>query len=157
MRFIYAFLLAMAVLSASGQSKYEEKHFTGLFVSNLDAALAWYRDKLDFEVIDTVNNTGSGYRFALLAWNGTLIEMIEHPNIITGEQIKECYPENTGIRGFFKPGFYVKDLEEYQDNLKSRNVTILYPVLKAEGFARKLRLFIIEDLEGNMIQFFNYP
>lgn len=156
MKFFPFLLLTMITLTVFGQSKYEEKYFTGLFVKNLDSSLNWYSEKLDFKVIDTVSNPKSGYKFALLSWNQILIEMIEHPKIITAKQIKENYPESTGTQGFFKLGFYVKELDSLQEKLKSKNVKILFPVLKAEGFTRKLKLFIIEDCEGNLIQFYNY-
>jgi hypothetical protein len=158
MKMLFYMLLLLVGLSfgVSGQTKYDETNFIGLFVYNLDSSLAWYRTKLEFEIIDTVNNNKNEYRFALLSWNQTLIEMIEHPKIISNKQIKECYPDNLGSQGFFKLGFYIEDLESLQYKLKSKNENITYPILKAEGFSRKLKLFIIEDYEGNMIQFYNF-
>lgn len=156
MKYILLLIAALSFNWAVGQSTYDEKHFTGLLVKDMDASIAWYRDKLGFKVVDTVNNPNSGYRFALLSWNNTLVEIIAHAKVLSDKQIKAALPDNAGTQGFFKLGFFVDNLEEFQEELKSRGVKILHPVLKAEGFTRKLKLFIIEDNEGNMIQFFNY-
>src|SRR5687768_14677154 len=154
--FYLAILLLIPSFQLFAQTKRPPPHFIGLFVANLDSALVWYRDKLEFKIIDKVQDDSTKAKFALISWNGLLMEMIEHPQVVLNKQIKENLPETIGNQGFFKLGFYIQDLESLQDKLKSKGVKITYPILKAEGFSQKLKLFIIEDYEGNMIQFYNF-
>lgn len=138
------------------EDKSAEKHFIALLVKDLDASLAWYRDKFGFTMIDTVHVTRANIKAAILSWNGLLLEMLQNPKTVLNSRIKELQPDNVGNQGFLKLGFYVQDLEGLQAQLKSKGVKIKYPVLTADGFSRKLKLFIVEDNEGNMVQFYNY-
>jgi hypothetical protein len=83
-----------------------------------------------------------------------LIEIIESKKVLSRSRIREAVPDYSGIQGFFKPGFYIKDLESWQKTLQGRGVKIKFPLMKNEKF--KMNFFIVEDPEGNLLQFYNF-
>lgn len=90
----------------------------------------------------------------MLSWNSFWLEMIQNPRVVKRNELEKTFPERVGNDGFFKMGFYVENLENLETVLKSRQVTFKYPMMVNDRF--KMKLFIIQDPEGNMIQFFKF-
>lgn len=150
------FLLCWILPAAKSQSTQDPHHFIALFVTNLDSTVKWYEQKLGFTIIDRKEVAAANIKAAIMSYNDLLVEVIQHPKSVTSNQVKEKFPDNIGTQGFFKLGIYQENLDALEASLKSKGVKIRYPVLTADGFSKKLRLFIIEDPEGNMVQFYHY-
>lgn len=128
--------------------------FIGLFVSQLDSTKSWYENKLGFKVMQ-YKKISPQLSFAMLEWNGIWIEMIQNPKVAQRKRIAETFSGAAGVDGFFKLGFHVDNLGALEENLKIKGVKFKYPMMNNEEF--KMKLFIIEDPEGNLIQFYNTP
>jgi catechol 2,3-dioxygenase-like lactoylglutathione lyase family enzyme len=128
--------------------------FIGLFVNNLDSTIGWYKDKLGFAVLKQEASPDNKFRFAMLEWNGYWIEMIQNPGVASRKSVAESQPAVAGVEGFFKPGFYVDDIVYWEKYFKDRKVKFKYEMMTNEKF--NMKLFIVEDPEGNLIQFYTF-
>jgi catechol 2,3-dioxygenase-like lactoylglutathione lyase family enzyme len=169
MKLIYLFLSALLPMAAAAQMKPQTSppkkqahtntlpaspQFVAVFVHQFDSTLKWYTDKLGFEIVSQGGNKAQGAAFAVLKWGAVHLEMIAHPKVVRRADVQTLQPGNIGVQGFFKPGIYVEELERLQKELKEKGVTIKYPIQKNDNL--KMNLFIIEDAEGNLLQFFNF-
>lgn len=128
--------------------------FIGLFVSQLDSTKSWYENKLGFKVMQ-YKKISPQLSFAMLEWNGIWIEMIQNPKVTQRKKFAETFPGAAGVDGFFKLGFQVDNIEALEAKLITKGVKFKYPMMTNDEF--KMKLFIIEDPEGNLIQFYNTP
>jgi len=55
------------------------------------------------------------------------------------------------LRGFFKVGLFVKDVEKAEQYFKSKSIAIRHPLFHDKETATSA--FILEDPNGNMLQF----
>ncbi|GHN01791.1 hypothetical protein WSM22_32800 [Cytophagales bacterium WSM2-2] len=118
----------------------------------MDSTREWYESKLGFKTIQ-YKRISPELSFAVIEWNGIWIEMIQNPRVTTRNKFTDAFPGAVGMEGFFKLGFYVNQLEDLEKELKAKGVKFKYPMMRNEDF--KMKLFIIEDPEGNLIQFYN--
>lgn len=131
-----------------------QQQFIGLFVNNFDSSLQWYQQKLGFTVAFREDNPQAGAKFAILQRDNYRIEMIEHAKVIRKQKINEQNPGSIGIQGFFKPGFAVADPKSLQKEFEAKGAKIRYPYFTNDKM--KFSGFIIEDAEGNLIQFYKF-
>lgn len=78
--------------------------------------------------------------------------MIQHRD---SKARSKVFPEAKGahqIRGIFKVGLIVEDIDQLYKTFKERDVRIAYELMPAKDVP--LRSFIIEDGEKNLLQFF---
>ena len=153
-----AFLLIVSVFICQAQTKprstFEKPGgvFFALSVTDVEMLSKWYRDKLGFEIVTSGEAPNKIAKFAILRSEGTIIEMIQHRD---SKARSEVFPESKGahqIRGIFKVGLVVEDIDQLYQTLKQREVRIAYELMPAKDVP--LRSFIIEDAEKNLLQFF---
>ena len=94
----------------------------------------------------SVLRLGPGDEVELLDGNGMMIELIEDKSA-AGRPTGNALPH-----GIFKFGFKVNDLDKLVASLATKGITPKYGPFKAT--ADDPANFIIEDPEGNLIQFF---
>lgn len=128
-------------------------HFIGLFVEKFDSTLVWYEQVLGAKILKKNIVPQANLKFAMLDLNGFLIEMIQNPKVVSRQEINTKFSGNVGFEGFFKLGFKVKDIETQYQLMKSRGASFEYHLMDNHDF--KWKLFIIQDPEGNWIQFFS--
>jgi extradiol dioxygenase family protein len=121
-------------------------NFIALSVKNIDTTQKWYCDNLGFTVKKPVANVGTGVRYELLSGNGMLIELIENAKAARPESV-DALPH-----GIFKFGFRVNDLDKLVRMLSSKAISPKYGPYKST--VTDPANFIVEDPEGNLIQFF---
>lgn len=126
-------------------------HYIGLFVKDVTTLKAWYEEKLGFKVLE-FNISDNGFGFAMLEGHGMWIEMIQNPGVVGRAQLSAKFPSALGTHGFFKLGFQVENVEALFQELKAKGLKFKYELMNNPRF--KMRLFIVEDLEGNWLQFF---
>jgi catechol-2,3-dioxygenase len=146
-------ILALAFVYAAAWSQSTSRPgFIGLFVNNVDSMKTWYAEKLGFKILDD-KKVSNDIGFAMLEGHGIWIEMVYNSKTVSKASFKKSFPESTHLEGLFKLGIYTTELEKVEKELKEKGVKFRYPMLTNDTFAMKL--FIVEDPEGNLIQFYN--
>jgi len=126
-------------------------YFSAVIVSDIDSSAAWYQSVLGLKVKNRINEPESGFKIVILESSYLLIELIEDKSSLEQKKILENKPEGTHVQGFFKIGFKVSNIDVCIDHLK--NLKILVEHVYKESSNK--RNFLINDPDGNFIQFLN--
>jgi len=121
-------------------------------VGDLEAMSCWYREQLGFTTRASLSWPEHGVRTEVLHVEGFDLELIAR----SGSQPLSAFlsdPDDpTLLRGIKKFALVTPRLEETFRILKASGVTFVYPVIQLTRLGQ--RYFMIEDPEGNIIQFF---
>ena len=118
-------------------------------VKNIEEMVAWYRDNLGFEVVQSRDFPEYGTRIVFLETSGIRIEFIE--DVRWQPYPRPDPPYHTGFQGVSQIGFFVDDMEAVQQRVKERALTIAWDVITVEDL--RMKEFFIRDPEGNLVQF----
>ncbi len=121
-------------------------------VDDLDAAIAWYVDKLGFEEEVRWGLDGMpGVELAYLRGLGFRIELISGGGGPRAPQAAS-FADQMGLRGFNHLCFWSDDIDATMRSLAERGVPAF---LAAQDFpvGPNVRIAFIRDLEGNVIEF----
>src|ERR1700752_3100525 len=119
--------------------------FFAVSVGDIDASTRWYADKLGMPGAKHVPKDG-GSSMTVLEGGRVTVELIQHDDATPAGRAPEL------VRGIFKSGIVVDDLDAVLAQLKARGVPIAFGPFPARGNIRSN--LIIRDNEGNLIQFF---
>lgn len=120
-------------------------HHTAIEVRDLDGAIAWYRDHLDFTFERRFELADPGIAIAYMVNDALRIELMRRAE--EGNQI----PSNTGFRPAMHICFEVDDIEAAAGELRRRGVLFAQePKLIAPARVRNLW---IRAFEGHLIEF----
>lgn len=125
-------------------------YFTAVIVKNVDSSVEWYQSVFDLKLNKTIDDPQNGFRVRILASPHFVVELIENKSWLDRDKILKGQPEGTQIEGFFKTGFKVSDLDACITHLKKLKI----PVDRIYTDPDKKRNFLINDPDGNLIQFF---
>lgn len=130
----------------------EQLHHFALVVEDLDAAVTWYRDMLDFDEERAFGFPEAGVRIAhLVTASGVRVELIEQqgsaPSPDTGRGVFEALY----TRGVKHVGFLVKDIESTLAHLREKGVEVVLDVTTVEPAG--VQNFWVRDNSGNLIEF----
>ncbi len=126
-------------------------------VSNLDNSIEWYKTHLQFETDTIMEFPDYDLRIGLLKLGDFFLELIDFENSVSKCELS--LPDGkTEINGFFKMGFQTNDIEELYSELKDNKAKVVAPIdflppIKGKNWPEKY--FLIEDPDGNYIQFFS--
>ncbi len=146
----FTFLVTLVVFTQTAGQPFP-MNFVGLSVKDISAEQAWYCNNLGFKVKLSVNEVAPGIKFGMIEADGMMIELIEDKKAPVVARV-EGAPLSHGI---FKFGFRVDDLNATLKGLESKGIKAKYGPFVDQ--ATKVRNAIIEDPEGNLIQFFEFP
>ena len=123
-----------------------------LSVGNLDRSVAWYTELFGFKPVLGPMQSAPGARVAVLERGDFSIELVA----LTGSRPRVAAltdPQNpVTLRGVFKFGIMVPDLDKAFTALQVRGVSILMPPVADETLP--VRYCVIQDPDGNLIQIF---
>jgi catechol 2,3-dioxygenase-like lactoylglutathione lyase family enzyme len=93
-------------------------------VPDFDTAVAWYADKLDFRLKQSVSVAGLSFGFLYPAGDDSF-----HFELMAGPGAAECpvyrdLHDSYNMSGWHHPGFSVESVDDVIDELKRRDVTI---------------------------------
>jgi catechol 2,3-dioxygenase-like lactoylglutathione lyase family enzyme len=144
-------LLAAVLLSAGPPASGASRHpstFFAVSVPNLEASVRWYADA--FGLSATVLPGNEKAKVALLRGPDLLLELVEPAEALEGDRagVEGRYR----VQGFFKVGFFVKDLDAEVARLRGKGVRFKGSVF--EDRVARARSILVLDRDGNIIQLF---
>jgi hypothetical protein len=134
-------------------SKMFRPYLAALNVKDASKAAEWYRQNLGFQITKTMDfPQHDSLRIVFLKLDVFELELIQNR---TSFDITKYVPnydqEKAPIRGIAKLAFMVQNVRLLADTLRLKKVKILYGPFDDKPFS--IRSVIIEDLEGNLLQF----
>lgn len=124
-----------------------------LGVDDMEAVIAWYRDKLGYEVEKAWTVDGlPGIRLAyLIGHGGYRMELIAGGH---GPKTPDpaSFDEHFRMRGYQHACYWVDDVDAVMAELKSRGVEAFFPATDFPVGAER-RVAFVKDPEGNIIEF----
>ena len=125
--------------------------FFALSVADLNASAKWYSEKLDMKIVNQPPKTNQA-SVIVLEGDGFIVELIQQDNGVSLTQIAPALTDRTLVHGIVKAGAIVSDFDQTIAVLRQRNVVIAFGPFPATATQRAN--VIIQDNEGNLIQFF---
>lgn len=126
--------------------------FFALSVADVEVSRAWYQRLLGLEVVRSVDLEDAGIRIRLLAGEGSFLELVESSASRGVDEIEPPVARRFHLRGVFKVGFEVDDLDRSVSRLGKLDVALRGDVVsEADGSMRSLQ---VEDPDGNVLQLF---
>ena len=118
-------------------------------VPDFDVAVAWYADKLDFRVKQTVSVAGLSFGFLYPAGDDSFhFELMAGPGAAERPTYKDLH--DSYMAGWHHPGFSVDSVDAVIDELKSRDVTIASEPHDVPAMG--LRVAFFADPWGNLFE-----
>ncbi len=128
-----------------------QPHFSAVIVHNIDSSTLWYQSVFDLKFRNRINDTARGFRVVIMESSTFLLELIENKSFLQQKKIVADKPEGTRIERFFKIGFNVPDMDSCLKHLAGLKII---PERIYKDSDTKKRNFLIEDPDGNLVQFF---
>jgi hypothetical protein len=125
--------------------------FSAIIVSDVRASSEWYQSVLSLKVRDKIADENAGYDIQILEAPAMTLELLQIRNSVTKKDALTGKPEGAEVRGYFKFGVTVADINACLSHLKSLNITV--PQIYTDAKTKK-KNFLITDPDGNLIQFF---
>lgn len=129
-----------------------EPYFSALIVSDFNASINWYTNKLGFEVMNRVEWAERGFKQANLSRGNILIELIELDKAVNIKDVVPSYSNKMRTVGLFKIGFRVTEFDKWIDHLTNEKVNFYGSIVTDDITGKKM--VIITDPDGNRIQIF---
>ena len=127
-------------------------HTVAISVSNLEESITWYARNLGFKLIQRRNFPDSQLFSAILGGVGFHLVLIEKTGSMPISQFLEDASQPTLVQGFKKIVIQIRDLLPLYTSLKQGDVTFVYPDIQ-ETLGVWGKWFMIEDIDGNVLQF----
>jgi catechol 2,3-dioxygenase-like lactoylglutathione lyase family enzyme len=138
---------------SSGMEMRVRGSFIALSVPDLEASLAWYQRMFDLPIKNRGLAPDGTSRFALLHRDGLIIELVQHNDAVPAARVKPGMKGPHEIHGMFKTGIVVDDAQRVHANLAKKGARFRGDIFDDE--ALDMSAFIVEDNNGNLIQFFS--
>jgi catechol 2,3-dioxygenase-like lactoylglutathione lyase family enzyme len=129
-----------------------EGTFIALSVADAAASARWYGETLGFRVFKRIDPPNERVHIVLMERAGAILEIVEHPRAKSRTAWNPEAKEPFDVRGIFKAGFRVADLDRVLQGLRDRQVEIRNGPFDIPEL--QLRSFIAADPDGNLLQFF---
>lgn len=144
------FSLIFNDLSAQSQENigFTGRQFFALDVVNADSSSAWYQNIFNLKLLKELRPNNQ-IHIKITGNEQLMIEMIQNSN---SKSLSDLAPEDTKsihLRGIFKVGFYVTDINRTLNYFKDRGVKITHGIFKDDE--TRTFSFILEDPDGNLI------
>lgn len=122
-------------------------------VSDLNTLSHWYQKVLGFQLSRQIDFDNYGVHIHILELNGFGLELIEKQGAKSKKERMPDLEDGTLLHGFTKIAFFVEDIDILADKLKENNVKVIFDI--TDDPDDNLSWMIIEDPDGNVIQFFS--
>ena len=147
---IILFLIATRGYAQDSTGLSYAPYFSAIIVGNVDTATRWYQSLFDLKA-KKLSNLPRGFRITILESSQFVLELIEDSSSLGQKEILQSKAPGAHIRGFFKIGFKVPDVDDCVKHLSRLRIHVDRIYTDA---ASKKRNFLITDPDGNLVQFF---
>lgn len=155
MKTVNIFLL-LFLLAQTNQIKSQPSETTpfsvSIIVKDIDTAVEWYIKNLGLKIRNINENKERGSKIVNLENPNLLVELIYIVSAVDKNEALKKYPEGSRVAGFMKTGFVTEKFDEWHAFLESQNVKFRGSTVTDSHSGK--RTFLIEDPEGNVLQFF---
>lgn len=117
---------------------------------NLERAIEWYQDKLNYKVFIRKDFPEFGTRIAVLEQFNFRLELLEQANSIPFQPPRNEPPDHTNVQGLSQFAILVDDLDQAIAELTAKGVETLW--VKRVDEILRLSFQFIKDCDGNLIQ-----
>ncbi len=117
-----------------------------------EASAAWYRDHLGFVIFDKMDVPEREIHIRFLELNGFHLEIAQRGDSFAVKDKVEGAFKRSQVRGYYKFGLLVSDLDALVAELRRKGVELNGKVIVDQRFGT--RFAMINDLDGNLIQLF---
>src|SRR5688572_29678243 len=120
--FYVLMLLLFQVESIAQELGLTGKQFFALSVSSTDSVSAWYEDIFDLKLLKEIKSPDGTVDIRIIGNENLMIEILSHKN---SKSMSDCGAEIDQpfrMKGIFKIGIYVKDVDSAQAYLQHKNV-----------------------------------
>ncbi|WP_299476064.1 VOC family protein [uncultured Roseibium sp.] len=119
---------------------------------NYDATLAWWTEKLGFEVeMEWTVPEFSGLQLAYLTKNGFRLEIVGNPARFQERPAPMAIDQHLADSGFSHLAFKVEDVDAVMAELSEKGVPTFLPATSFADVGR--RVAFVQDNQGNVIEF----
>lgn len=150
--------LAACEKAAADRSDPEVK-IIALTVADVHTAMDWYSKNLHFQRDTIMSFPDYGTTVGMMHQGDFYLELVSFTSALSKAQL-DIPPQFSELNGFFKIGFQVSDIQAlYEELLKTHSESIIAPLDKLppipDGQPWPEQYFLMEDPEGNYLQFFS--
>ncbi|MEP2773931.1 MAG: VOC family protein [Fulvivirga sp.] len=139
--------ICLIAIGSFSQAQDLSPTFLAIIVSDMDSSIAWYQQKLGFEVVNQTANEARGFKQANLKTASTKLELIEIKNAVNpSDSIK------SPLIGLFKFGFTTQKFDWWIEHLEQQAAHFHGRVVPDPHSGK--RLVLVKDPDGNRIQIF---
>jgi methylmalonyl-CoA/ethylmalonyl-CoA epimerase len=123
----------------------------GISVGDLEASIAWYRDMLGFELVRVVDipDAEDAGKVALVRQGSFVLELFCLPGAEPLPQERRHPVSDIRTHGMKHVAYAVPDLAALMDELKAKNVDLVWDILVHDGD----RCAFVRDNTGNLVEF----
>lgn len=125
-------------------------HHFGISVPNLEDAVQWYQEKLEFRVLKQFEIAELKMRGAFMGIQGFQLEIIERTGSQPSSMAQATAVEQLLLQGIKYIAFAVDDVDKVASTLKQRGVEIAWEPVTFEQL--KFRFCHVKDNNGNLIK-----
>lgn len=125
--------------------------YVTLSTPDLDRAIAWYKEKLGFQLYARKELPDYGTRLAILEQDSFRLELIQQDGSVPALPARGGPPHHTNIHGYSQMAFLVDDLDATIAEMKRKGVEPVW--IKLEGDDIRISFQFVQDCDGNLIQF----
>jgi uncharacterized glyoxalase superfamily protein PhnB len=156
MKLIYTWICVLLVTTAGAQIDIIPYRI-GIVVDNVKIAEQWYQQVLEFRTYKEMELPQyDSLRIRFMRQGNFEIELVQKHSSFSIESLQPGYDINARpLQGFVKVAFKVADVQGTFNRIKQRGAEIILPVTYDKEF--NVDFFIIEDPDGNMLQFIGPP
>lgn len=123
-----------------------------IIVKDIDTAAKWYMENLGLKIRNINENKERNSKIVNLENGNFLVELIKISSSVDRNEALEKYPAGSRFAGFMKTGFVTEKFNEWHSFLKNQKVKFRGTIVTDSHSGK--RTFLIEDPEGNVLQFF---
>jgi glyoxylase I family protein len=118
----------------------------GIVITDVDAALAFYRDVLGLDLGGEMALPGGGTMYRLMCGT-SMIKLIKHPQAPPAVAAPGGIPASTGLRYFT---ISVSNIDEITDACSAAGYKVVWPV---RDLRPGVKISMVEDPDGNWVEF----
>ena len=127
------------------------KSFIAINASSADSIAQWYEEMFGLKLLKAIKVADGSAHIRIEGNEFLMVEIIEVKDSKVLTDCKLQQDQSHLLRGFFKAGVFVRDVQKAEDYFKAKGVAIKHSIFSDKETATLS--FVLEDPNGNLLQF----